>query len=178
MNKMIKGAAVASLGVALLLGGGGTLAYWNADVKADAGQIVAGDLNLAAEEGVWTSSLTDAPVNVTDYRVVPGEDLTYTQTLNVTLEGDELEATLTVSDHKNVDFLDNNFYVSDPVITKNDETLTWNELTEEDNGTMTASTTFKFLGEETTGTQSVNATYDFDGITYTLTQNVPGSTEG
>ncbi|GAA3326839.1 MULTISPECIES: alternate-type signal peptide domain-containing protein [Paeniglutamicibacter] len=51
MNKMTKGALATGLDVALLLGGGGTLAVWNKSVAEPAGTITSGDLELTAGTG-------------------------------------------------------------------------------------------------------------------------------
>ncbi|MER2137742.1 MAG: alternate-type signal peptide domain-containing protein [Arthrobacter sp.] len=98
MNKMAKGALATGVGVALLLGGGGTLAVWNQTANASAGTIASGDLKLAAGTGTWTSNMTQGTVNVSSYKMVPGEKLTYAQDLTVTLDGDRINANLTVND--------------------------------------------------------------------------------
>ncbi|NUL46984.1 alternate-type signal peptide domain-containing protein [Cellulosimicrobium funkei] len=97
MKKMTKGAIVTGLGVALLLGGGGTLATWNASVEADAGTIQSGNMALTAgTETPWTSKLTGKPV--TDaYTIVPGEVLAYKQVLTPVIEGEGMQAVLQVT---------------------------------------------------------------------------------
>jgi alternate signal-mediated exported protein len=45
-STLMKGSAAIALGAALLLGGGGTLANWNAAVSQTPGTVVAGDLNV------------------------------------------------------------------------------------------------------------------------------------
>lgn len=172
MNKMIKGAVVAGLGVALLLGGGGTLAVWNAEQEANAGSIVAGDLNLTAETGAWTSSATGTIANIDDYRVVPGEKLSYTQTMDVTLTGDAMSATLkTVGVDNNSDFNAANVKVVGPVLTNTaGQVQPSTELTESQK--VTATVTFEFLST-TTARESVNATHDFSKVGFQLEQKAP-----
>jgi alternate signal-mediated exported protein len=98
MKSMTKGAVVTTLGVALLLGGGGTLAVWNAEQNASAGTIAAGDLNLKAGTGEWTSTLTGPIRNVSEYRIIPGEVLTYKQPVTITMVGNSaLRAKLSVT---------------------------------------------------------------------------------
>lgn len=175
MNKMIKGAAVAGLGVALLLGGGGTLAVWNADQESSAGTIVAGNLDLQSGAGQWTSNLSGAIADISAYRVVPGETLTYAQPLEITLLGDELTATLTVTGaDTNSGFVPANVEVSGPVLTTDDDgqVVPGSVLTEDTPSDVTATTTFKFLST-TTGRESTNAAYDFSGVGYLLEQQVP-----
>ena len=101
MNKMAKGALATGVGVALLLGGGGTLAVWNQSFASEAGTIASGDLNMTAgTAAAWTSNLQSAPIDVddiADYKAIPGEELTYSQDLDVTLKGDHISANLTTT---------------------------------------------------------------------------------
>jgi alternate signal-mediated exported protein len=99
-STLLKGTAAIAVGAALLLGGGGTLANWNDAATATPGSIVSGDLNLEAKEGTWTNT---ADVDVTEgledgtYTVVPGDVLTFTQNLDVTLKGDNMAATISAT---------------------------------------------------------------------------------
>ena len=90
-STLIKGSAAIALGAALLLGGGGTLANWNAEATTTPGTIVAGDLNVQDRSGVWTDRAGDT-IDITTYKVVPGDKLTYTQDLTVTLKGNKMAA--------------------------------------------------------------------------------------
>ncbi|MBD7996058.1 alternate-type signal peptide domain-containing protein [Arthrobacter sp. Sa2CUA1] len=174
MNKMAKGALATGVGVALLLGGGGTLAVWNQTANADAGTIASGDLNLVGEEGFWTSSVSGKIADISKYTVVPGETLTYTQNLDVTLVGDNLSADLTVTGDsvnglEGADLFDpKNVTVSGVSLKKGgkdvDTTLT--ESVED----IEASISFVF---EADLRESTNAKYDFRAIGFELEQNVP-----
>jgi predicted ribosomally synthesized peptide with SipW-like signal peptide len=53
-SALIKGTAAIAVGAALLLGGGGTLASWNAADAGTPGTVIAGDLNVTAATGAWT----------------------------------------------------------------------------------------------------------------------------
>jgi alternate signal-mediated exported protein len=107
MNKLIKGSIASAAGIALLLGGGATLASWNSSVTAaetgSAATITAGTLDVAAhaDQGVWTlkRATTASPtvVNIATVRIVPGDTLTYTKKFNITATGDNLKATLAVA---------------------------------------------------------------------------------
>lgn len=177
MNKMVKGAVVTGIGIALLLGGGGTLAVWNASAEATQGSVVSGDLDLTAETGAWMSNLSGAIADITEYQVIPGETLTFTQKLDVQLEGDELAATLAVTGVPTPgEFLAKNVTVTGPLLTNatGAEVPKSTVLTEANDGVYTASTTFAFLGT-TTGRDSVNATYDFSSIGYKLEQLAPAT---
>lgn len=98
MNKIAKASLAATAGVVLLLGGAGTFATWNSSAPVEGAGIVAG--NLVVEDsgaaGTWTAG--GAPISIDDYRVVPGDVLTYTKTMTVGAEGDRLSATLALSE--------------------------------------------------------------------------------
>lgn len=97
MKKMTKGAIATGLGVALLLGGGGTLATWNMDQSASTGTIQSGELTLNVDnKSPWTSSITKGTVS-TGHKIIPGEVLTYNQTVRVKKEGAGLKASLNVT---------------------------------------------------------------------------------
>jgi alternate signal-mediated exported protein len=96
MNRSTKGALAASAAGALLLGGAGSLAYWNDTGTADGGSITSGTLGLA--DGTcdpnWVyASGTDAGTPVT--LIVPGDSVTKSCTFIVTATGQHLSATLT-----------------------------------------------------------------------------------
>lgn len=86
-------------GTALLLGGAGTYAFWSTSASLNAGTVNSGDLNLTLGTGTWAldGALTPStPVaDPAAVFIVPGDVLTLTQPLNVTLVGDNLEALLT-----------------------------------------------------------------------------------
>jgi alternate signal-mediated exported protein len=96
MNKLIKGSIAGAAGIALLLGGAGTLAFWNDDAIITGATITAGNLDVApakvagATDG-WKSS-KGAITNIASYKIVPGDVLTYTQSFDVTAVGDNLKA--------------------------------------------------------------------------------------
>lgn len=172
MNKMAKGALATGVGVALLLGGGGTLAVWNVSQTSNAGTIVAGDLNLAAGKGTWTNA-KGITVNPAVYKVVPGDVLTYTQELDITLVGDLMEAQLTLTG-ANSAF--KNAVVSPVVVTDtagavvNAAKLTPATLPADKK--VKATTTFTF-NANTVGRDDAKNTADFTALRYTLDQVAP-----
>jgi alternate signal-mediated exported protein len=93
MNKFAKGSLAAGAGIVLLLGGAGTLAYWNSEVELSGGSINTGQLDLATSE----VTAPDAPA-----LWVPGDEVTYTTNLLLTAEGDNLEGEI-VLDADSVD---------------------------------------------------------------------------
>jgi alternate signal-mediated exported protein len=87
MNKLTKAAIAGAAGIALLLGGAGSLALWNASDDVDAGAITTGTLTLTAEDGTWNSAPTTW---------VPGDSYTYTTSVTVIASGDNIHGTLSV----------------------------------------------------------------------------------
>lgn len=85
MNKFAKGSIAAGAGVILLLGGAGSLAYWNDDANLGGGTISAGELSIDASAGAWSPQIATW---------VPGDDSTYSTTLTVTAEGDSIQGTI------------------------------------------------------------------------------------
>jgi alternate signal-mediated exported protein len=97
MNKFTKASIATGAGIVLLLGGGGTLAYWNAEAGAGAGTINAGTLGITAgAAGTWTDANGDAIADITNYLVVPGDTVTFTRTFTVDATGENLKADLSV----------------------------------------------------------------------------------
>jgi alternate signal-mediated exported protein len=104
MNKLVKGAVATAAGVALLMGGAGTFAYWNASTGITGGTIVAGQLTVAdatPSDGVWTvkknGTGTAVVVALSSYKASPGDVLTYTKSVKVTATGDNLTAALSLA---------------------------------------------------------------------------------
>lgn len=166
-SALIKGTAAIAVGAALLLGGGGTLASWNAADNAAPGTVTAGDLNVVKSgTGVWTDR-AGTTIDIASYNVVPGDKLTYTQVLDVTLTGDKMAATITATGTGAVNgFTAANVVVTDPVLKVAGVTVTNPLRTSE---TVTATITFEFKAA-TTGRADVNATYNFGNVAFTLQQ--------
>ncbi len=100
MNKMAKGALATGVGVALLLGGGGTLATWNMSQNTSAGTVVSGNLALTPGAGKWQAGAAPAASAATlapGFKPVPGDVFSYTQDLAVQLEGTNMVADLTTT---------------------------------------------------------------------------------
>ncbi|MBC7724373.1 MAG: alternate-type signal peptide domain-containing protein [Burkholderiaceae bacterium] len=101
MNKLLKASIASAAGVALLLGGAGTFAYWNSAATLDGGTIIAGNLLVSETDptsaGVWTVNGGTAAITISSYRVVPGDVLKYTKKMHIVATGDNLVATLGVT---------------------------------------------------------------------------------
>ncbi|QIK63346.1 alternate-type signal peptide domain-containing protein [Leucobacter viscericola] len=95
MNKLTKSSIAAAAGIALLMGGAGTLAFWNDTIDAGTtGTISAGTLSLSnATAGSWTDQNGKA-VDVAAFRAVPGDTLTYKTKVDVAAIGDNLTGTI------------------------------------------------------------------------------------
>lgn len=179
MNKMAKGAIATGVGVILLVGGGGTLATWNQAQNASMGSVVSGDLNLevntATNVGKWTNA-AGTVVDVKAYKVVPGDTLTYTQDLKVTLTGDLMAAKLAVTGAGvNAGFLDKNVVVAPTTIKDGVKAIAADDvLTPSVNGhVVTASTTFTFKTSTDARDGAGAKAYEFGGVGYKLVQQAP-----
>lgn len=97
MKKQTKAAMAAGAGAILLLGGAGSLAYWNDSGSAPGGTIRSGQLSLGdcAGGGTWTDENNETIINITDFRVVPGDSVSYNCDTTINATGDNLTATLT-----------------------------------------------------------------------------------
>ena len=87
MNKLTKAAIAGAAGIALLLGGAGSLALWNASDTVSAGAVNTGTLTLTATAGSW---------NTAPAKWVPGDSYEYTANVVVTAVGEHIMGTLSV----------------------------------------------------------------------------------
>jgi alternate signal-mediated exported protein len=93
MNKLVKAGIAGVVGTTLLLGGAGSFALWNTSAAVAPASITAGSLTLnALGTGAWQYG--SQTINATTFRMVPGDTLTFTQSLQLTAVGDHLTATL------------------------------------------------------------------------------------
>lgn len=108
MNKLAKGAIAGAAGIALLMGGAGTLAYWNdsSDVLASGQSISSGDLTLGTSgSAAWTvkpwngtssGSAVSIP-NIASFKMVPGDVVEYAKTVTLEAVGTTLKVELTLA---------------------------------------------------------------------------------
>ena len=119
MNKLTKAAIAGGLGIALLLGGAGTLATWNTSANISGGTIVAGSLTIGTATSTgWSVShgtgtnTTNIPLTLSNntftvtsptaggtsaFTSSPGDRLIYTSTVPLTVTGTNLAATLSLT---------------------------------------------------------------------------------
>jgi alternate signal-mediated exported protein len=93
-NGALKGTAAAAAGVAVLLGGAGTFALWNADLQVGNGDtLTAGELKVDGyTAGDWTdANHGDAVIDADAFRMVPGDTLVRTDSAQVIAYGDNLQ---------------------------------------------------------------------------------------
>jgi alternate signal-mediated exported protein len=169
-STIIKGSAAIALGAALLLGGGGTLANWNAEATATPGTIVAGDLNIQTAAGTWTDRNGVTIPDINAYKVVPGDKLTFKQDLTVTLHGNKMAANVaTAGVTPNNGFTATNVAVSPVALTVGSAALANPLVAAAGTQTVTATVSFEFLSS-TAGRDDVNKSYNFNTVAFQLTQ--------
>ncbi|OZE91372.1 alternate-type signal peptide domain-containing protein [Rhodococcus sp. 15-2388-1-1a] len=100
MNKATKGAIAAGAAAVLLLGGLGSLALWNDSETLGGGTITSGDLRLTLVEDSdqWQDvsyDVTPVDIDISTFRIVPGDTVAYTANFLVEAEGENLTANLT-----------------------------------------------------------------------------------
>ncbi len=99
MKKTTKGAFAAGTAAVLLLGGVGTLAYWNDSETVTGTTVGSGKLDLALVScGDWQlDAIGGAGGDLAGREIVPGDSLAKTCTYTLTAEGDHLEAALGIT---------------------------------------------------------------------------------
>lgn len=101
MNKKLTGLVAGAAGGALLLSGA-TYALWSDDGTVDGGTITSGNLDVAVLDGQWTDESADRSdqghaIDLTDFRIVPGDTIQGSFGVDVGLEGDNMLAELALS---------------------------------------------------------------------------------
>jgi alternate signal-mediated exported protein len=97
MKTVVKAATATTAAVFLLLGGAGTLAYWQSSESMGEGSVSSGRLALTdPTPGRWT--LDGTPVaDPTAVRIVPGDELAWTGSFVIDASGDHLRGDLAVT---------------------------------------------------------------------------------
>lgn len=101
MNKKLTGLVAGAAGGVLLLSGG-TYALWSDDGTVDGGTITSGNLDVVVLDGQWTDESADRSdqghaIDLTDFRIVPGDTIQGSFGVDVGLEGDNMLAELALS---------------------------------------------------------------------------------
>ena len=97
MKKSMKGTIAIAAGIALLLGGGGSLAYWQGSAQVGATSIQSGELDVALTSGAtWQvkrgSTTTDITSTLASFKMVPGDTVVYTVPFQTKAAGTNLAA--------------------------------------------------------------------------------------
>ncbi|WP_133162868.1 alternate-type signal peptide domain-containing protein [Arthrobacter glacialis] len=102
MKKVMKAAVAAGAAGALMLGGAGTFALWNAtDDLDDAGTVTTGHLTMTTvpASGAWEDiSVPATPVafDAISETIVPGDTVKFTQNVTISAEGKNLSGELVI----------------------------------------------------------------------------------
>lgn len=170
MNKTAKGALAAGTAAVLLMGGAGSLAYWQDGVTDGAGQVNAGAMTLVGDPGVWELNGV-AVANPQAVVAVPGDEFVYTGSYVVTATGDNLEADLDITDGLVTGDLAATATVTSS-FTLGTKTLgAENEITSADNGkTLTVGITIDFPFGATADNTSQGQTLNLTDYVVTLKQ--------
>ncbi|WP_157697086.1 alternate-type signal peptide domain-containing protein [Brachybacterium avium] len=93
MNKFAKGSVAAGAGLVLLLGGAGTLAYWNDTAELTGGTINTGKLELDADQDMLTESIESQ-----SDLWVPGDERAFATSLTLTADGTNIQGTIALEE--------------------------------------------------------------------------------
>lgn len=97
MNKALKGALAIGAATALLLGGAGSLAYWQSSASTDAASFTTGTLSVEAhDDAAWTRDGEE--IDPEQALLIPGQYIDFTQTFEVNVSGDGLLVTAEMID--------------------------------------------------------------------------------
>lgn len=89
MNKLVKASVASAAGIALLMGGAGSLALWNDSATVSSGTVSTGELSLTSNgAGSWANGIA---------LWVPGDTDTYTETFTVVASGDNIDAQISAA---------------------------------------------------------------------------------
>lgn len=95
MNKLVKGSIAGAAGIALLLGGAGTLALWNDSSTITPTTVSSGTLTI--ETGDIAAEFADGTPFTGSTLVVPGDTINLVQDVTIVAEGDTMLAKLDVN---------------------------------------------------------------------------------
>jgi alternate signal-mediated exported protein len=185
MNKLVKGAIAGAAGVALLLGGAGTFALWNANVGVASGTVSTGTLSFGTNSGAtWKDTSAGAATTTFDpatQKIVPGDVVTLTQVITVNATGKNLKAQLAYAPSSVAIPVDLAPHIAvalvaskvsgDAALSGSGTTVSPYIITPSAGGTSTFSVVLTFTFDSTTtGAIGQGESVDLSGATYTLTQ--------
>ena len=163
MNKLVKGGLAAAAGIALLMGGAGSLAVWTASGVTSSGQVHTGHLTLSTgSAGDWSK----------DY-LVPGDTDTYTQTFTLSVLGDDIQVALSsaVGTATSPTLPSSIVATTSYVINDGTTSTNWNgtdaKTLAQGNYTVTATVTVAF---DHAATGDMDGAFNLGDVTFTATQ--------
>ena len=160
MNTMLKGSIAGATGIALLMGGFGTYAVWSDSEDLAANGVQSGDLTINTAAGSYDDANTGTANDWTaGDKMVPGDQVTYTQVFTVTGNGKNLAGTVSYTK---------------PSLTSNFVGLTHSVDVTSNNAAVveTPADSNQFAFSEPFGTASLTAV-----VTYTLPSSTSGTTD-
>lgn len=170
----VKAITAIAVGTLLLIGGGSTVAYWSTQTTLQGASIETGDLNLELNGDLtWTlvgavSNSSGTAAELGSVKIVPGDVLTVTQALDVTVVGDTLEADLAIDAAGVVDSGVASAITTDVAVTGGGvENAGVYRFT--DSASVTATVTITF-DEDTLNRDHVTTDVNLNEIEFTLTQ--------
>lgn len=162
MNKLTRGAIAAGAGLVLLLGGAGTFALWSDSVTLNGSTITAGELKFGTVGSpTWVNATNggNTPIaNISTFKMVPGNTLKMTQTVQITATGDDLKADLTYNPAS---------ITIDPALASH-VTVTLGATSSNSNVVSTGNNTFRVTPASGVSTVTVTVTVAFDPATPNL----------
>lgn len=101
MKKTTKGTIAIAAAITLLLGGAGSLAYWQESATISAVPIATGQLHVTTQPGTWAvkrnATAAAQQIDPATFKMVPGDIVTYTVPFSTLADGTNLAATATVA---------------------------------------------------------------------------------
>jgi len=183
----VKGTVAAAAGVAVLLGGMGTFALWNQSGSIGvAEQVQTGHLTATFPDSMTWKDVTPGgdpahEVDVAAFRMVPGDVLEGTATVEYSVEGENITVTPTVTGANGSAatwLTDNKLTVTTTLVDAGGNPVTSaNVLKDGAEGTWTAKVTIAYdqSGANGVGNANMGATIDLDDVTVALNQNTPAN---
>ncbi|SEL81849.1 alternate-type signal peptide domain-containing protein [Rhodococcus maanshanensis] len=172
MNKQTKGAIAAGAAALLLAGGAGTMAAWNSSQTVAGGAVNSGTLSLTQNGSPAGWKENGNPVDITTFKAVPGDVITYNASFKVGAVGKNLNATLT-ADTSTItgDAALISALAPSTVVTKNGAPLAGGAITESNNNDIVdVAVTFTF-NNATAGTTAQGAAVNLANFNVKLQQN-------
>lgn len=174
-RKALRAGVAIAAGIALLAGAGGTFARWFDSQTVSTGEITSGELVLGEASDISWTEATLGELSLEElaaYRMVPGDEVTYSATVTPTIVGDNLVASLTA------DLPTATGGLAEWVVVEASVLGGGADLTEEDSGEpvevqVVVSLPFSVGGEPGAGngTDGQDAVLDLSDLTMSLVQN-------